>query len=26
VVSQDGAVKFVVNHQDKVTYWNHLDF
>jgi hypothetical protein len=26
VVSQDGAVKFVANHQDKVTYWNHLDF
>jgi hypothetical protein len=26
VVSQDGAVKFVVNHRDKVTYWNHLDF
>jgi hypothetical protein len=26
VVSQDGAVKFIVNHQDKVTYWNHLDF
>jgi hypothetical protein len=26
VVSQDGAVKFVLNHQDKVTYWNHLDF
>jgi hypothetical protein len=26
VVSQDGAVKFVVNHQDKVTYWNHLEF
>jgi hypothetical protein len=26
VVSQDGAVKFVSNHQDKVTYWNHLDF
>jgi hypothetical protein len=25
VVSQDGAVKFVANHQDKVTYWNHLD-
>jgi hypothetical protein len=26
VVSQDGAVKFVANHQEKVTYWNHLDF
>ena len=26
VVSQDGAVKFVAHHQDKVTYWNHLDF
>ena len=26
VVSQDGAVKFVASHQDKVTYWNHLDF
>ena len=26
VVSQDGTVKFVSNHQDKVTYWNHLDF
>src|SRR6202045_2008613 len=26
VVSQDGAVKFVANHEDKVTYWNHLDF
>ena len=26
VVSQDGSVKFVANHQDKVTYWNHLDF
>ena len=26
VVSQDGAVKFVANHRDKVTYWNHLDF
>ncbi len=26
VVSQDGAVKFVANHLDKVTYWNHLDF
>jgi hypothetical protein len=26
VVSQDGAVKFVANHADKVTYWNHLDF
>ncbi len=26
VVSQDGAVKFVANHDDKVTYWNHLDF
>jgi hypothetical protein len=26
VISQDGAVKFVANHQDKVTYWNHLDF
>ena len=26
VVSQDGAVKFVANYQDKVTYWNHLDF
>ena len=26
VVSQDGAVKFVANHQGKVTYWNHLDF
>jgi hypothetical protein len=26
VVSQDGAVKFVANHQDKLTYWNHLDF
>jgi DisA bacterial checkpoint controller nucleotide-binding len=26
VVSQDGTVKFVANHQDKVTYWNHLDF
>jgi hypothetical protein len=23
---KDGAVKFVANHQDKVTYWNHLDF
>jgi hypothetical protein len=26
VVSQDGAVKFVANHQGKVIYWNHLDF
>jgi DisA bacterial checkpoint controller nucleotide-binding len=26
VVSQDGAVKLVSNHQGKVTYWNHLDF
>jgi hypothetical protein len=26
VVSQDGTVKFVANHQDKLTYWNHLDF
>ena len=26
VVSQDGTVKFVASHQDKVTYWNHLDF
>jgi DNA integrity scanning protein DisA with diadenylate cyclase activity len=26
VVSQDGAVKFVANQQDKVTYWNRLDF
>jgi len=26
VISQDGAVKFVANYQDKVTYWNHLDF
>ena len=26
VVSQDGAVKFVASHQEKVTYWNHLDF
>jgi hypothetical protein len=26
VVSQDGAVKFVSDHQDKVTYWNYLDF
>jgi DNA integrity scanning protein DisA with diadenylate cyclase activity len=26
VVSQDGAVKFVAHHQDKLTYWNHLDF
>ena len=26
VVSQDGAVKFVSNHHNKVTYWNHLDF
>ena len=26
VVSQDGTVKFVSNYQDKVTYWNHLDF
>jgi DisA bacterial checkpoint controller nucleotide-binding len=26
VVSQDGTVKFVANYQDKVTYWNHLDF
>jgi hypothetical protein len=26
VVSQDGTVKFVANHEDKVVYWNHLDF
>ena len=26
VISQDGAVKFVANRHDKVTYWNHLDF
>ena len=26
VISQDGTVKFVANHLDKVTYWNHLDF
>jgi DisA bacterial checkpoint controller nucleotide-binding len=26
VVSQDGTVKFVANYQDKVTYWNHLEF
>jgi len=26
VVSQDGAVKFVANHQGKVTYWDHLTF
>jgi hypothetical protein len=26
VVSQDGTVKFVANHQNRVTYWNHLDF
>src|ERR1700719_4460732 len=26
VVSQDGTVKFVASHQDRVTYWNHLDF
>jgi DisA bacterial checkpoint controller nucleotide-binding len=26
VVSQDGAVKFVANHRQKVTYWNHLTF
>ena len=26
VVSQDGTVKFVASHRDKVTYWNHLDF
>jgi DisA bacterial checkpoint controller nucleotide-binding len=26
VVSPDDAVEFVSNHQDKVTYWNHLDF
>jgi hypothetical protein len=26
VVSQDGSVKFVANHQNKVTYWTHLDF
>jgi hypothetical protein len=26
VVSQDGTVKFVANHRQKVTYWNHLTF
>ena len=26
VVSQDGTVKFVANHLQKVTYWNHLTF
>ena len=26
VVSQDGTVKFVANHREKVTYWNHLTF